>query len=60
MKAGEAQAEMKYWKWVDQGIYMDDSTPDCSSEIAKLKNRRKQYLREALEEWEKERNIIEF
>jgi hypothetical protein len=51
IKAGEAQAEMDYWKWVDQGIYQSDDTPDCSVHIAERKKLRKQLIREALEAW---------
>lgn len=54
IKAGEAQAEIDYWKWVDQGIYLSDDTPDCNIRIAKLKKRRKKLIREALEAWREE------
>lgn len=49
IKAGEAQAEIDYWKWVDQGIYRSDDIPDCSFRIAKIKKLRKKLIREALE-----------
>ena len=49
MKAGEAQAEINYWKWVDQGSFADDNGPDCSEPIAIRKKLRKQLIREALE-----------
>lgn len=54
IKAGEAQAEIDYWKWVDQGIYQSDDTPDCGVHIASLKKLRKKLIREALEAWKAE------
>ena len=49
IKAGEQQAEINYWKWVDQGAFADDNGPDCSEPIAIRKKLRKKYIREALE-----------
>ena len=49
IKAGEQQAEINYWKWVDQGSFMDDNGPDCSEPIAKRKKLRKKFIREALD-----------
>lgn len=56
IKAGEAQAEIDYWKWVDQGIYQSDDIPDCSFHIASLKKRRKKLIREALEAWQQKQD----
>ena len=57
IKAGEQQAEINYWKWVDQGAFADDNGPDCSEPISIRKKLRKKYIREALEVHETEKLV---
>lgn len=59
IKAGEAQAEIDYWKWVDQGSFMDDNGPECSEPIAIRKKLRKKFIREALEAYETEKLVAQ-
>lgn len=48
IKAGEAQADEKLYKWYHE------SDEDYSKEISKAKRKRKKLIREALEAWRDE------